>query len=356
MRGSGDADPAAQGARALHRNARGNHRHPAPALSAGAPAPAAGWLLTRTRQKTRLAFLTIYLVWGVTYAVNRIMALALPPLLAAGLRFLLAAALLLGFARWRGLSLPRGRRDWLFLAAAALLGIVLSNGLNVMALRHIPSNQAALISASSAFWIAWLGMYGKRASAVDLRTWVGLIVGFLGVAVLLSAHRFGAAAGFAWQLAVLGSALCWALASMVIRECHSDSDPVVFTACYLLIGGIVMTGVALAHGDATAWTWSVAGIGAMVFLAIFSSTFGFVSYAYLLRHEAPSRIGTYAYVNPVVAVASGWVLLGERLDTTQLMGTAIIMAGVLLVGNLRLLPRGGAVPSPASAHQRPAPR
>jgi drug/metabolite transporter (DMT)-like permease len=321
-------------------------------VSARAPAHAAGWL-TPTRQRTRLAFLTIYIVWGVTYAVNRIMALALPPLLAAGLRFLLAAGLLLAFARWRGLSMPRGRRDWLFLLAAALLGIVLSNGLNVMALRHIPSNQAALISSSSAFWIAWLGMYGRRASAVDLRTWTGLIVGFVGVAVLLSARGVGAAAGLAWQLAVLGSALCWALASMVIRECHSQSDPMVFTACYLLIGGVVMTGVALVHGDAAAWTWSAAGIGAMVFLAIFSSTFGFVAYAYLLRHEAPARIGTYAYVNPVVAVASGWLLLNERLDVTQVVGTAIILAGVLLVGNLRLLPRGGAVPTAAHAERRP---
>jgi drug/metabolite transporter (DMT)-like permease len=140
---------------------------------------------------------------------------------------------------------------------------------------------------------------------------------------------------------------------MVIRECHSQCDPVAFTACYLLIGGVVMTGIALAHGDAAAWTWSPAGVGAMVFLAIFSSTFGFVSYAYLLRHEAPSRVGTYAYVNPVVAVASGWVLLNERLDATQLMGTVIILAGVLLVGNLRLLPRGGAVPALAQSAGHP---
>jgi drug/metabolite transporter (DMT)-like permease len=303
-------------------------------------------LLTRTRRKTQLAFLTIYIVWGMTYAVNRIMALALPPLLAAGVRFILAASLLMAFARWRGLPLPRGRRDWLFLAAAALLGIVISNGLNVLSLRHIASNQAALISSSSAFWIAWLGMYGRRASPVSTRTWLGLIVGFIGVAVLLSAHGFGQQANLGWQLTVLVSSLCWALASMVIRESHSEADPLAFTACYLLIGGAVMTCIALARGDAAAWTWSPAGLAALVFLAIFSSTFGFVSYAYLLRHEAPSRVGTYAYVNPVVAVVTGWLLLNEKLGRAQLLGLAIVFAGVLLVGNLRLLPRGSAVPSP----------
>jgi drug/metabolite transporter (DMT)-like permease len=303
-------------------------------------------LLTHTRQKTQLAFVTIYIVWGVTYAVNRIMALALPPLLAAGVRFLLAAGFLMAFARWRGLRLPRSRRDWLFLIAAAVLGIVVSNGLSVLSLQHIASNQAALIASSAAFWIAWLGMYGRRATPVSLRTWLGLIVGFVGVAVLLSAHGFGERATLGWQLAVLASALCWALASMVIRESHSECDPLAFTACYLLVGGVIMTVIALAHGDAAAWNWSPAGLGAIVFLAIFSSTFGFVSYAYLLRHETPSRIGTYAYVNPIVAVITGWLLLKEGLDGRQLLGAAIVFAGVLLVGSLPLLPRGSAVPSP----------
>ncbi len=316
-------------------------------MSATPAAPGgASLLLTRTRQKTQLAFLTIYIVWGVTYAVNRIMALALPPLLAAGARFMVAACLLLGFARWRGLALPRTRRDWGFLLVAALFGIVLSNGLAVLALRHIPSNQAALISSSSAFWIAWLGMYGRRGTPVSRRTWVGLIIGFIGVAVLLSARGFGVHASLGWQLAILGSALCWALASMVIRESHSECDPLAFTACYVLLGGAILTCLALCNGDAAAWSWSAAGLGAIVFLAIFSSTFGFVSYAYLLRHETPSRIGTYAYVNPLVAVVTGWLLLGEHLKGRQLLGAAIVFAGVLLVGNLTLLPRGSAVPSP----------
>jgi drug/metabolite transporter (DMT)-like permease len=313
-------------------------------------------LLTRTRRKTQLAFLTIYVVWGMTYAVNRIMALSLPPLLAAGVRFLLAASFLMAFVRWRGLSLPRGRRDWLFLVAAALLGIVASNGLSVLSLRHVASNQGALISSSGAFWIAWLGMYGRRASPVSLRTWSGLIVGFIGVAVLLSAHGYGEQANLEWQLAMLASALCWALASMVIRESHSDCDPLAFTACYLLVGGAIMTCIGLARGDAAAWTWAPAGLGAIVFLAIFSSSFGFVSYAYLLRHEAPARIGTYAYVNPIVAVITGWLLLKEELDRAQLLGSVIVLAGVLLVGNLRLLPRGSAVPSrPDAPPARPDP-
>lgn len=311
-------------------------------MSADPAAEPSSLLVTRSRSKIQLAFAVIYLVWGVTYAVNRIMALALPPFLAAGSRFLLAGTFLIVLARTRRLVLPRTARDWRSVGAAAVLGIVLSNGLSVLALRHVASNQAALVNSSSAFWIAWLGMYGRRATPVSPRTWVGLALGFIGVAVLVSAHGFGAQSRVGWQLAVLAAALCWALATMVIRESHAECDPLAFTACYLLVGGAILTALALANGDAQRWVWSPSGIACIVFLAIFSSTLGFVAYTYLLLHETPSRIGTYAYVNPIVAVFTGWLLLGERLDAVQLAGFAIVFAGVILVRNLRLWPRAAA--------------
>jgi drug/metabolite transporter (DMT)-like permease len=302
-------------------------------------APRGSRFVTRSRATVQLAFAVIYVVWGVSYAVNRIMALTLPPLLAAGVRFVLAGSLLTLVARSRGLSLPNRPRDWVSVGASAVLGVVLSNGLSVLALRHIASNQAALINSSSAFWLAWLGMYGRRASPVSTRTWVGLAVGFAGVAVLLSARGFGASAQVGWQLTVLAATLCWALATAVIRESKTECHPLVFTACYLLLGGVLLSLCGLASGDATRWVWSAAGISAIVFLAIFSSTFGFVAYTYLLVHETPSRIGTYAYVNPLVAVLTGWLLLDERLDVLQLLASVIIFAGVILVRNLRLFPR-----------------
>ena len=205
--------------------------------TAPAPSAARSPLVTSSRSKIQLAFAVIYIVWGVTYAVNRIMALALPPLLAAGSRFLLAGVFLTCLARARGLALPRSARDWRSVTLAAVLGIALSNGLSVLSLRHVASNQAALINSSSAFWIAWLGMYGRRAAPVSARTWVGLTLGFLGVAVLVSAKGFGAHAQVGWQLLVLIASLSWALATMVIRESHAECDPLAFTACYLLVGG-----------------------------------------------------------------------------------------------------------------------
>ena len=303
-------------------------------------APSAGATATLPRDsRIQLAFAVIYVVWGVTPAVNRIMVLQLPPLLAAGARFALAGAFLTALAHARGLALPKRAEEWRSLAVSAVLGIVISNGLSVMALQHIASNQAALINSSCAFWLAWIGMYGRRAAPVSNRTWAGLAVGFAGVAVLLSARGLGAEAHLGWQLAILGSALAWALATAVIREAHSASDPLAFTACYLLCGGVLLVTLGLAAGEASRWSWSPPGLGAIAFLALFSSTFGFVAYTFLLMHETPSRIGTYAYVNPPVAVISGWLLLGERLDAVQLTGSAIVLVGVALVRNLRLWPR-----------------
>jgi drug/metabolite transporter (DMT)-like permease len=293
----------------------------------------------RSRTAVQLAFAVIYLVWGFTYAVNRIMALALPPLLAAGTRFMISGALLAVIARTRGVALPARRRDWYSIGATALLGVALANGLSILVLQRIASNQAALINASSAFWIAWVGTYGRRAAPVSARTWTGLVIGFTGVAVLVFAHGFGENAHVGWQLSLLAATLCWALATFVMRESQSESDPLAFTACYLLLGGALLAACGLASGDAARWTWSPAGIAAIGFLAIFSSTLGFVAYTYLLVHETPSRIGTYAYVNPLVAVLAGWLLLGERLDALQIAGSAVIFAGVVLVRNLPLLPR-----------------
>jgi drug/metabolite transporter (DMT)-like permease len=319
-------------------------------VSAGPAARATGSLLvSASRAKIQLAFALIYSVWGVTYAANRIMALAVPPLLAAGARFLLAGTILTLLARWRGLAMPHRWRDWAAAAAAAVLGIVLSNGLAVLSLRHVASNQVALISASSAFWIAWFGLYGRRATPVNARTWAGLTVGFCGVAVLVSAHGFNAQAQIGWQVLVLIGSLSWALATMVIRESHAECDPLAFTAAYLLLGGALLAISGLASGDAARWVWSPAGLAAMVFLAIFSSTLGFVAYTYLLLHETPARVGTYAYVNPIVAVITGWLLLDERLDARQILGSLIVFAGVILVRNPRLWPRRAKAPLSAEA-------
>lgn len=304
-----------------------------------APLPATSPFSTPTRRTIQLAFAVIYVVWGFSYAVNRIMALSLPPLLAAGCRFLLAGSLLTCIARWRGLQLPAGRSDWRTVGAAAVLGVLLANGLNVLALRHIASNQAALINASTAFWIAWLGMYGRRATAITGRTWLGLFLGFGGVGVLVCARGFAPAAHLPWQLVALCAPLCWALATAVMRESQTACDPLAFTACYLALGGALLLLTGLASGDAAHWNWSPAGIGSIIFLAVFSSTFGFVAYTYLLLHETPARLGTYAFVNPLIAVLAGWSLLGERLDALQLAGAAIIFVGVLLVRNQRLWPR-----------------
>jgi drug/metabolite transporter (DMT)-like permease len=293
----------------------------------------------RERRLVRLCFLIVYIVWGVSYPVARIVATHLPPLLATGARFCFAATVLTGIVYYNGLTLPRRACDWRLAGAAGFLGIVVSNGLNILALGHVDSNQVALVSSSSAFWIAWLGMYGRRPSPVSRRTWLGLIVGFAGLSILVSAHGFGDPARFGWLLLVLAGALSWALATAVIRESQPDCDALAFTATYLLLGGVTLAALGVVTGDVSRWSWSPSGLAAMVFLAIFSATLASLAYTYLIRHETPARIGTYAYISPLVAVVTGWLLLDERLDAVQLAGMAVIYAGLILVRNLHILQR-----------------
>ena len=312
---------------------------------AGAAASTGSLLVTRSRPKIQLAFAIIYIVWGVTYAVNRIMALALPPFLAAGARFLLAGILLTVIARVRGLALPRSARAWRSVAAAAVLGIVLSNGLAVLSLRHVASNQAALITSSSAFWIAWLGMYGRRATPVSARTWIGLAVGFLGVTVLVCAKGFGAHAEVGWRL--------FDTHRLPFLGIGHHGHP--RGRCRLRSFGLHRL---LSARVAARWPRGLGvrlrGCGA---LGVVPGRLGrhrvscHLQFNLRLRglhlsaaaRGTPSRIGTYAYVNPLVAVFTGWLLLDEKLDALQFAGSAIIFSGLILVRNLRLWPRSAAM-------------
>jgi drug/metabolite transporter (DMT)-like permease len=125
----------------------------------------------------------------------------------------------------------------------------------------------------------------------------------------------------------------------VIRESQPDCDALAFTATYLLLGGVTLAALGVVTGDVSRWSWSPSGLAAMVFLAIFSATLASLAYTYLIRHETPARIGTYAYISPLVAVVTGWLLLDERLDAVQLAGMAVIYAGLILVRNLHILQR-----------------
>jgi drug/metabolite transporter (DMT)-like permease len=285
----------------------------------------------RTTPLMLAAFATLYLVWGSSFVATKILVTELPPLLSGGLRFM-AGGLLLGLvARALGARLPTVAIEWRHALVMGLLLVVVSNGANVLAMRHVASNQSALLNASTALFIPLLGTLGAHGHALSKRTMAGLALGFAGVALVLLPRGGFSAANLGWQIVILSGCVGWAGGTLYHRLVKPQTAPLMFTALQMLLGGIVQASIGAAQGEAALWHWSPAGHLAWLYLTIFSSCFAYAAFGYLMTRTTPARLGTYAYVNPVVAAILGWLLLGETLSAVQILGSAVILVGVGLV-------------------------
>jgi drug/metabolite transporter (DMT)-like permease len=290
-------------------------------------------------------FAAVYLIWGSAFAASKLVVHDLPPLLAGAIRFLLAGSGLAVVAAWRGARLPRAAREWRHFAVMGLLLIVLSSGLNALAIRYVPSNESALLNVSSAFWIPLLGTLGVQGHRLTPRAGAGLALGFAGVVMLMWPKGGFRLHNFGWQLTIIGACFAWALGTLYYRRIQSHTEPLMFTALEMLCGGTMLAVVAVAGGDLAHWTPTGPSLGGLVFLTVFSSGVAYTAFGYLMRHTTPARLATYAYVNPAVASLVGWLLLGEALSGAQLAGTAVILTGVVLVS----LPDGAPATPPREA-------
>ncbi len=300
-------------------------------MSAAAPAarspdsPAQpGWLVW-------LALGTVYIVWGSTYLAIRVMVRTLPPLLAAGARFFVAGlvlALVLRLRRGHGALRLRPAE----LAGAAVVGTLLTfggNGLVSVGEQHVPSSLAALLIAAVPLWVVVLRpLIGEHTGRGAL---VGILAGFAGVALLLlpGAHPAGARIGS--MLLIVLASLCWASGSVGSRRLPTPPDAFVSTAVQMLCGGALMAIVGLASGEAGrlhSSEFTLDAILALAYLVVFGSWGAFTAYVWLLQNAPMARVATYAYVNPVVAVLLGWLILAEPISPITLVAAALIVASV----------------------------
>jgi drug/metabolite transporter (DMT)-like permease len=283
------------------------------------------------RAKIAAAFAVIYLVWGSTFLATRIGVLALPPFLFSTGRFLIAGTLLAVVAIVLGERFPGTRREWMHAALFSVLMVTLSNGFSTIALRHVPSNESALLSASSALWLAGLGALGPRGHTLSARSIVGLLLGLAGVALLVWPQQGATAGHFGWRALLLASSFNFAIASIIYRDAQLAVGPTAFNAVMMLMGAVILAVTGVVTGEPAQWHWSGPGIAAMLYLAIFGSALAYTSYTWLLKRAPADRVGTFAYVNPAIATVLGWAVLGEALSQAQLVGVLVILAGVALV-------------------------
>jgi drug/metabolite transporter (DMT)-like permease len=277
------------------------------------------------------AFAAVYLVWGSTYLAIRIAVHDIPPGLLAGIRFIVAGIVLGLAARWRGQTVPGRWQEWRVILVMAVALIVIGNGFVTWAEQWVPSNQAALLIATSALWTAWFGTMGQKGMPLNQGAKLGLATGLLGAVLLVWPQKTTAPAE-AWALAaILFSAISWSAGMIYGRAADISVQPLMLAALQMLVGGSVLTLWGVLDGQTAHVQWTVAGVGGLVYLTIFGSCIAYGSYIWLIRQTTPARLATIAYVNPAIATVLGWWLLGEALRGIQLAGMAIIIVGVALV-------------------------
>lgn len=283
-----------------------------------------------TRARIALGLLTIYVVWGSTFAAVAIAVRDLPPLVAMGLRHVTAGTILLGWsARRPGALREIGRRQ---LLAATLFGGMLflgSHGALAWAQQTVPSGVAALLIASIPLWMATLDrvVFGKRLHPL---AYAGLLSGFAGIALLVDPFGAGWVDRLGAAVIVL-SALSWAAGSLYSRGAPLPRTPLVSAGLAALCGGILLLTVGAATGEWKDVTFTADALGAVAYLIVVGTLVGFVSYVWLLQHAATSLVSTYAYANPVVAVVLGWAFLGEDVTWSMLTAGALIVCSVALI-------------------------
>lgn len=290
------------------------------------------------RAQLLLAFAIVYVVWGSTYLAMRVAIDTLPPFLMGGVRFVIAGALLAAWVAVRERPGWPTRGQWLWALATGALLMVGGNGGVLLAETRVPSGVVALLAASLAIWMVVLDGLRPEGPRQPPLVWVGLAVGLAGVGVLVGPARLAGAgtvdpigAAFA-----LGGSLAWAAGSLLSRGRGRPESALAGSALQMLCGGALLLLLAAAHGDFThvagpAGAPSARSLAAVAYLVVFGSLVGFTAYVWLLQHAAPAKVATYAYVNPLVAVALGWALGGEPLGARTLVAAAVIVGGVALI-------------------------
>ncbi len=222
----------------------------------------------------------------------------------------------------------------------ALFAVLISNACHVIAMQTVQSNTAALLNASPALWIAWLGTFGLRKRPLTRAQQLGLAVGLAGVLMILAPKGGLRVAGLGWQLLILLGCLSWSLGTIYHRNAAAANPPLMFVALQMLAGGLGLLLLAAVAREPFVFDWTPRAFAAFLFLTLASSCLAYSAYAWLTLHATPVIVGSYGYVCPAVAALLGWLVLGETLSWIQLVGMGVILAGIALVtGYWQPLPR-----------------
>lgn len=296
------------------------------------------------------AFTIVCLVWGTTYLAIRVAVETIPPLLLTSIRFVIAGIVMLVIARLRGQRIPTRRSTLANLAFVGFLMVGVGNLAVVWAEQWVPSGLAALFVATAPFWMALMEMFRTGGERLDKRGALGMFIGFVGVALLVTPKGAGGSYDMHFVLGALAiqfGSMAWQLGSVRGKYYLKDVPLLASASLQMLFGGIIVGIAGLLLGEPARLSFTPRTFWALAYLTIFGSIIAYSAYVYALAHMRTTQSSLYAYVNPVVAVILGWLILGEQLNWLSIVAMVVILGGVALVQTAGMRRRNLAV-APAS--------
>ena len=283
------------------------------------------------------AFAAIYIIWGSTYLGILLAIETIPPLFMVGTRFLVAGSLLLGWSLMKGEKLPAGK-DLLKISLSGILMLFIGNGAVTWVEQYLPSGLVAIIVATVPLWFIILDKRQWRFYFSNVQIIVGLLIGFAGVILLFA----GKAAGdlftdrmkFIGLLILIGGTISWTIGTLFSKYSKMKGSTTMKVAIQMLVSGLLFFPFAFAFGEHRGFSFGDISFRsglALIYLITMGSIVAYLAYMWLLSVKPASLVGTYAYVNPVVAVFLGWMVAGETISIQQAIGLAIIIIGLLIV-------------------------
>jgi len=289
--------------------------------------------------KAIFAWINVCVIWGTTYLVIRIGVGHMPPMLFAGIRWVIAGVAFMTVLKWRGTSLPKAN-EMVHLAVVGLALIGFGNGLVVFAEQWIHSGLAALLITTVPFFMVGMESLLPKGPKLNATILTGLIMGLAGVCLIFGKDikYLADPDNLIGVLALLGAVIFWSIGSLYSKYVKVDVHPLMGASVQMLMAGIVLSAVGISIGELPRLRFEINGLLALAYLVVVGSFIGYTSYIYAIAKLPLSLISTYAYINPVIALFLGWIVLDEKLDFQTAIAAAVIIAGVFIVkqGTARL--------------------
>lgn len=288
--------------------------------------------MNRENLKAYIAWINVCIIWGTTYLAIRIGVGKLPPMLFAGIRWLIAGAIVFTYLKLKGYRTP-SKSDLKPIAITGILLLGFGNGLVVLGEKWVPSGLTALLITTVPLWAVTIESLMPKGPGMNFRIIAGLILGFAGVSII-----FGSDLGGLFNSSFLTGVIClsiavftWACGSVYSKYKKVSIHPLMSSSVQMLIVGVLQLLLGFILGETKDLTIDLNSSLALLYLILFGSLIGYTSYIYAIAHLPVSFVTTYAYINPIIALVLGWMVLGEKLDIIIFISTIIIFAGVALV-------------------------